>query len=120
MFQRLRGKNKEKDKAQYEDLVKDVDEEDYKVVNRNWAVQAVEHFFKYNINPNFIRSRRERAKAEAKKEAHSTNWGKWAMIFIMVIIGASVAYYIFSTGGGSAGGSVAKAGGQVIQGTQLG
>jgi len=108
-----------KDGLGYEKLVKEP-EEGFKMVRRNWAVQAVEHFFKYNINPNFIRARRERAKAEAKREADKTDYGKWAIIFTIIIIGAALAYYIFSQGGGGAASSVTKAGSQVVKGTEIG
>lgn len=71
-----------------------------RVIGATWAIGKVKGFTK-NINPNFIRSRRERAKAEALKEASSSNPFKWVMIAIMFMIGAALAWYIISSGAGS-------------------
>ncbi len=93
-----------------------------KEMRLTWSLQAVQGFNK-NINPNFIRSRRERARAEALEEANSSDPFKWATIIIMVLIGGALAYYIFNSGAGQSAASSISSGASVgflIAGRSLG
>lgn len=72
-----------------------------------WSIHAVAGFVK-NINPNFIRARRERARADAMKEANSTNWANVVMILGMFLIIASIAYVIIQSGAAGDAGSAVK------------
>jgi len=83
-----------------------------------WSVQRVQGFVK-NINPNFIRSRRERAKAEALKESNTTNVFKWVTILSMLILVAIIGYIMLKQGGlGGVAGAASQAG-EAVSGTTM-
>jgi len=78
--------------------------EDLNVV---WAADKVQGFV-LNMNPNFIRSRIERAKTEAMQEANSTNWGQIVMLIGTLAFIIAIVWKIFQSGGGQAAAQTAS------------
>lgn len=72
-------------------------EEDKNIMKRFQSVNltAVENFFKYNLNPNFYRSRLERRVARTLLEQRQIPW-KWILIFLLIVLVGAVIYLMFS------------------------
>lgn len=70
------------------------------------AVHAVVNFFRYNVNPQTTRMVINYNVANALANIVQKDWFKYTFMFIMLLMGAAIAYAIISgVGGGGGGGS---------------
>jgi len=109
------GRNKKQDNEDNTDVTGNLSEP----AKMTWSIQRVRGFVK-NINPNFIRARRERARAEALRESNNTNVFKWVTLLSMIVLVAIIGYIMLQQGGfGGIAGGVSQAS-EAVTGTQMG
>lgn len=83
------------------------------------SVDNVRNFFKYNINPHSMRATINRVVADVVQEYTKTDWGKWIIWILILIIGGALAYFIISSAMTSGGGGVANTLNTAVESTKV-